>query len=209
MAIMTRVDNVNWSLVQQIVHEVLTQRKFQFDIPTIQPVIKKRLIEVNISPEITDCIYFRILLIDALDSLVEKCYLYPLNNLYIPTDYMILHDYDTKSSNLLYLYDNTIPNSYLNIDNNQKVHEVLRRDFLLTGGFTNYKQDNFVTPKISFEEISSLYHDFIREGAEKDVAIKHVLNYYSAQSLQANQFFGKVVAIQPKSRKKIFRKETL
>ena len=206
MALTTVLNHTSWEEIQEIVQNVLKNRKLEFQIETVLAIIKSEFIRKGISPEVMECTYFRILFLNTLDYFVEKGFLYHLVETYVPTDYMILHDYDTKSAHLFYLLANpTQKNIYQDVDMKRKVGVLSRRDFLLTGGFSQNKE--LITPSIPFEEIAYLYHSFLQEGANRELAIKHVLNYYQVQPLSVQEYLGNVVAINEKKHKKVLKKD--
>ena len=54
----------------------------------------------------------------------------------------------------------------------------LIKPIVLTGYLCD--DDNYKSPDVSVEEISKLYHKFIRQGASVEETIQSILNYYNA-----------------------------
>lgn len=200
MAITTTLDYKLWKMIDQLVLEVLLERKSHFQIETILEVMKQKFITNDIDPQIMDYSYFQLLLLNRLDSLVEQGTLYPIDDYYFPVLYMEFQDYDTNYSELLYFtLDSSQQPLYINVDNLEETRNRTIRDFLLTGG--SMTQKILLPPEIPFEEIYSLYQSFLQEGVPKNRAINHILNYYQVQSLPWENKFPNTLKIQSKTKK--------
>lgn len=206
MSIMSTLDNNVWMQIKIVIQDVILNRKCQFKQSDILEMIRNKMIEMNIENKALDCAYFQVIFLNTLDYLVEEGWLYLIDDIYIPSEYMILNEYDTKNADLLYL---SSPSSchpiYINLDNLQETKQCNPRDFLLTGGISNYQREEFISPNVSLKEIASLYHSILEEGASKEEAICVVLNYYKIQRLTPMNELGNVLLIEEKKRKLLKR----
>lgn len=212
MALTTTLNDLEWQRVQQIIQNVLFKRKFRFNEKTIRKVIGEHLKQFGMDSTIMECSYFQILFLNTLDQFVEEGILYYMDGIYIPSSYMVLHEYDTKWADLLYLYDdNSQSPVYINIHTLKDTKIRKKRDILLTGGYMDQNNSKLLPPNLSFQEIAYLYHSFLKEGANKEEAILHVLNYYHIKVLIPKDEIGRAVIIQNKKdvQKKILRKDHL
>lgn len=202
MAIIKVLESDEWEKIQELVYRVLVERKMPFSQEVILKVIKNQMTEVGMDDHIMDLVYFQILFLNCLDSLVEDDILYSVDKFYFPVDYMILREYDVRFSDLLYLTENDGHNfTYIHIDTLEKTTSSRPKDFILTGGFLGHGEKQFMKPDVSLEEIASLYHSLIMEGASKEEAIQIVLNYYQITFLPACEEGVHTVMIQQKKRK--------
>lgn len=202
MAIINTTNTIEWKRVQLIVQEVLLNRKLQFNRQTILPFIKEGLSKAGIDSLIMDCSYFQIIFLNTFDQLIEEGFLYAIDEVYFPVDYIIFHDYNTKYANLFYLrYNEELKPVYYNLDTLERHKTVERRDFLLTGGYDEEK-GSLKAPEISLKDIFSLYQNFISEGATKEEAINHILNYYDILKLSPTDYLCNTVIIQEKKKEK-------
>lgn len=199
MALITTLDENQWEQVLNIIQTSFLERKTSFDQETILEIVKKKLLAMGFSEEVTECVYFGILFLNALDQFVDQGRIYLMESFYYPIDYIILHDYDTRISELLYLsYDEAQRPVYINVETSKKVYNVRNQDFLLTGGVT--KSQELLCPDISFEEIHELYCAFRNEGVSKAEAINHILNYYQTFHLSHVDFSQNTMVIRKKSK---------
>lgn len=209
MAIMTVWDERKWKQVEEMVRMILLKRKFRFDRETILEIIKRDLLKEGIEIELLECSYFQILFLNILDNLVKNGNLFLKENIYIPCDYVILDHYDTRNADLLYFSRDKYHQSfYINIETMEKTTIKKDKDFLLTSGISKEDGDSLLVPVIPFSEIASIYQDFIMEGASKEEAILHILNYYHIQVMDSSK--ENVLAIERKSKhslQKVLKKD--
>lgn len=209
MAIMSIWDEKKWEQVEEMVRMILLKRKFRFDRETILEIIKRDLLKEGIEVELLECSYFQILFLNILDNLVKNGDLFLKENIYIPCDYVILDHYDTRNADLLYFSRDKYHQSfYINVETKEKTTIKKDNDFLLTGGISKEDGDSLLVPVIPFSEIASIYQDFIMEGASKEEAILHILNYYPIQVMDSSK--ENVLAIERKSKhslKKVLKKD--
>lgn len=201
MAITTTTNDKVWERVRTLIQDVLLKRKFQFTEEEILVIIKSHLIEEGFDMSIIDCSYLEIIFLNVLEDLVNENILYHMDGIYIPSDYMALKEYETRYAKLLYLLsNNNKKNTYVNVATLKKEKYANRRDFLLTGGYSNEFYGDLKTPDIPLREIVLLYRNFIDEGASKEEAINHVLNYYYIKKLSKRDNNCNILLITKKER---------
>ena len=202
MAIMSTMDQNVWISVEEFIRDVILNRKCQFGQSEILDIIKKRMVKTGMDSNLVNCSYFHVIFLNVLDDLVEKGILYPMETTYIPLEYMILNEYDTKKANLLYFSSKVSSHLiYINLDTLEETVHHSMRDFILTGGISDNPEEGFIEPSIPLQEIASLYHSFLEEGAAKEEAICHVLNYYKIERLTPMNELGNVVLVKEKKRR--------
>lgn len=188
-------------IIQEIITSVLENRKYKFDKETILTVIKEKLQKNNVDVEIMNTAYFGLIFLNTLDECVNAMKLYPINGSYVPCEYIITRDYLTTFSRLLYLSEwNINQATYIDIATGQKTGTKEGMDYLLTGGFLNSDRHDLVCPEVSLQEITTLYQDFLNEGANRENAINHILNYYKAEDLSFHDLGLNVMKIHPKKK---------
>lgn len=206
MAIMSTMDQNVWISVEEFIRDVILNRKRQFSQSEILDIIKNRMIKMGMDSNLVDCSYFQVIFLNVLDDLVEKGILYPMETTYIPLEYMILNEYDTKKANLLYFSSKVSSHPiYINLDTLEETEYHNMRDFILTGGISDNPEEGFIEPSIPLQEIASLYHSFLEEGATKEEAICYVLNYYKIERLTPMNELGNVVLVKEKKRRLLKR----
>ena len=183
MAIMNETDIKKYDKIQEIIVEVLENRKTTFTKETIIEVIKKRLVKENIDATVVTDIYFNLILDGTLNNMIDSGIIYneDRSNTYDPLDYIIYHKYLDNDSRVLYLKDDDGKHyNFINIASGVKEHFPREFDYILTGGIKN---NRFVPSSISYEEIKQLYDDCVKEGASRREALEHILNFYSIRHL--------------------------
>ena len=210
--------------LQELINKVISERKLQFDVETILNITKKEVLNSNINNKILDSYYFYILLLNTLDSFVESGKIYRIRDrkqdkyFYYPYDYIILKNYCSSSiqTRLLYFLADDVEKN-INLFNTTKfidiatseivlLNEVSKTDFILCGGFSNEEYQNTLQSDVKFEEITNLFHQFIREGATKSQAINHILNYYKVQKMPRNLSWANDFIITSSKNKKLILK---
>ena len=139
---------------------------------------------------------------------MDEGVLYPfIDNFYLPVSYMAFKNYHTSFTELLYLKDSKEKFPYIRVDTLQETNKRNSRDFLLTGGFKDETELDWKTPDVSLDEITSLYQNFIKEGASKEEAINLILNYYRAKRLPLVDGYVNTTQIFSKEKIKILKKD--
>ena len=170
--------------VESIIYDVILNRKYKFDLEIILDDLKGEIVKKGYDLGIMDCSCFHLLLHEALEKLSSNegpLYKEDQDKYYYPEDYIILNDYRTNWGDLFYLVREDNNYYFKNVSNGDKTNRVKRYDFVLCGGLS--KDKRAVQSDISFEEIYLLFHDFINEGASKEEAINHILNFYKVNRL--------------------------
>ena len=213
MAILNSLRHEEYNRIQDIINEVLLNRKVRFDIETIFDIIKRKSFENDINKEFIDCSYFYILILNTVDKFVEEGKLYQMNSYYIPVDFIVFVDYIPKPSRLLYLINNTNEYKFVDIINLNEVgyDSIKSADFILCGGCSESLEDNnqvLFQSDIGVEEISNLYHELIKEETSHEDALVLILNHYKVQVMShnlslINDFFLNKPQFKKLSRKKI------
>lgn len=213
MAILNNLRRDEYNRVQNIINEVLINRKFRFDIQTILDIIKRKSLENNISKEFLNCSYFYILVLNTLDRLVDEGKFYKINSYYIPVDFIIYVEYVPTPYRLLYFISDNNEQKFIDIVNLNEVcyDDINGFDLVLCGGGCELVNDEYqviLQTDVSLEEISNLYHELVNEGASSREAMVYLLNYYRIQIISYNfKFINEFVQNKPQikklSRKKI------
>ena len=179
-----------WKQVAFIIYNVILNRKYKFDLSIILDKIKEELISNNFDLSITDCSYFYIILFDILDKLVNdgKVYKIEEKNIFIPVDYIIYNDYKPILGDLLYFFNENNKYYFKNIENDKIVFNPKNEDFVLCGGLSSDKYT--LQTDVSFDDISLLFHTFIDEGASREEAINHILNFYKARIISRSDSYA-------------------
>lgn len=204
MALVKVLDKINWEEVQNTVYQVLKERKHSFNREIISKIITDRLVKQEMDIEVLECSYFQLLLLNTLENLVNAELLYEYGGWYFPTDYMILQEYDTKNTQLLYYCGNNDKNTgidkhhFIEVESLQEPEMINPRDFLLIGGFDDKEGNKIKKPEIELEEISLLYQALLIEGIRKDEIINHILNYYQVNKVHSQDNYFNLMTIKPK-----------
>lgn len=209
MAIINNINEFEWKKVHFIIKNVLLKRKIQFDKKNILPFIKEELLKSGIDASIMELAYFQIILLNTFDQLIDEGLLYVVDGIFFPVDYIIFNDYDTKYADLFYLeYSEEQQPIYFNLNTSERHKWLKKRDFLLTGGYDD-ESEKLLVPEVPLNDIVCLYHCFISEGAPKEEAINHILNYYDIIKLAPNDYFCNTVIIKDKNREQSFTKKRM
>lgn len=201
MAIVNGDNFSDYDKVQEIIIDVLTNRKLLFRKDVIIKIIKDRLIQVGIDSNVVNEVYFNILFDEILTNMINNGIIYNdgKSKVFEPIDYIIFNNYIECCSRVLYLSEDNKKYNYVNITNGKREFFPIYFDYVLTGGLENGR---FISPQIPYEEIKKLYDDCIMEGASKRDALDHVLNFYSIKHLYSSSDGFHTVCISEKKRKK-------
>lgn len=202
MAIMNVTDE-QYNKIQEIIIEVLKNRKLMFTKPLIIKIIENKLIEAGMEATRVNDIYFNLMFDGILNNMINNGVIYNEENsiYYEPLDYILYNKHLIPGSKVLYLNDdNGKKYNFINVTSGKKEYFPSEVDYILTGGIKN---NRLIPPVISFEEIKQLYDDCIKEGSSKRDALEHILNYYCIRYLFCpNDDYVHVVCITKKNKNK-------
>lgn len=213
MAIMSNIDISEYKEIQEIVEELLLKKKYKFKSEDIIIELRKEIFDRGFDIKLVDCSFFDFLVLNTIDKFVDdysNSKLYKMGNFYFPVDYLIYDDYKFNSNNklLYYVFDNNqlqyFKNTgfFINIETGDIVNKVDKSCFILCGGVSNDRYKTTLQSEIDYKEIINLFNDFIKEGASREEAINHILNYYKARRVADEYSWGKDFIISKKEEKK-------
>lgn len=218
MAIIYNKNKEQYDMINAIINEVLSNRKFKFDINTIITNIKEKAKSLNIDNDILNCSYFYILVLDTVDKYVDEGKIYKNGKIFIPVDFMICVDYFPEPMRLIYYSKNKnnddSTGTFIDIATLEIVpyNSIFDYDFILCGDCCNLINGEYTVilqSDVSLEEISNLYKQLIMEGASIKEAMVCILNHYKINSLSHNLYFDEQYIIQKPQIKRLTRKKNI
>lgn len=213
MAIMSNVDISEYKEIQEIIEDFLLKKKYKFKSDDIIIELRKEILARGFDIKLVDCSFFNFLVLNTIDKFVNdynNSKLYKIGNFYFPVDYLIYNNYKVNSNNklLYFVLDNSQLPYFKNtaffrdIETGEIINKVDKNCFILCGGVDNDRYKTTLQSEVDYKEIIKLFNDFIKEGASREEAINHILNYYRARRVADEHSWGKDFIISKKEEKK-------
>lgn len=214
MAIMTNIEISEYKEIQEIIEYFLLKKKYKFKADDIIIELRKEVLDRGFDIKLVDCSFFNFLVLNTIDKFVDdynNSKLYKIGDFYFPVDYLIYDDYKISSNNkLLYFVLDNIQlhffknnGGFIDIETGKFINKVDKSCFILCGGISNDRYKTTLQSDVDYKEIINLFNDFINEGASREEAINHILNYYRARRVADEYSWGKDFVINKRKDKKI------